>query len=50
MSNAEEKSSMASADMLPLLGERADHYQLSEELFLYGDRDDMLIDMYCKES
>ena len=49
MSNAEEKSSKASTDMLPLLGEGTDHKQLSEELFLCCDLDDMQIDKYCKD-
>ena len=49
MSNAEEKSSKASTDMLPLSRERTDHQQLSEELFQCSDMDDMLIDKYCKD-
>ena len=49
MSNAEEKSSKASTDMLPLLRERNRSLQLSEELFQCCDLDDMLIDKYCKD-
>ena len=50
MSNAEEKSSNSSTDMLPLLRERNRLQQLSEELFQCCDLDDMLIDKYCKET
>ena len=49
MSNAEEMSSKASTDMLPLLRERNRSITTSEELFQCCDLDDMLIDKYCKD-
>ena len=49
MSNAEEKSSKARTDMLPLLRERSRLLTLSQELFLGCDQDDMLIENYCKD-
>ena len=47
MSNAEEKSSKASTDMLPLLRER--NRSLTGELVQCCDLVDMLIDKYCKD-
>ena len=49
MSNAEEKSSKASTDILPYFEKGTDHLQLSEELFQCCDLDDMLIDKYCED-
>ena len=48
MLNAEENSSKASTDMLPLLIERNRSLTTLEELFQCCDLDDMLIDMNCK--
>ena len=49
MSKADEKSSKACTDMLPLLSERNRSLALSEELFQCCDEDDMLIDKYFKD-
>ena len=49
MSNAEEKSSKASTDVLPLLAERNRSLTTFKELFWCCDLDDTLIDKYCKD-
>ena len=49
MSNAEEKSSKASTDMLPLLRERNRSLKTFRRAVSCCDLDDMLIDKYCKD-
>ena len=49
MSNAEETSSKASTDMLPLLRENNRSLTTLEELLQCCDLDDMLIDKYCRD-
>ena len=49
MSNAEEKSSKASTDMLPLLRERNRSLAILEEQLQCCDLDCILIDKYCKD-
>ena len=46
MSNAEEKSSKANTDMLPLIRERNRSLKTFRRAV---DLDDMLIDKYCKD-
>ena len=47
MSNAEEKLSKASTDMLICQKKGTDHQQPSEELLQCCNLDDMQIDKYC---
>ena len=49
MSNAEEKSSKASTDMLPLSRERNRSLAIFRMAVQCFDLDDMLIDKYCKD-
>ena len=49
MSNAEEKSSKSSTDMLPLLRQRNISITTFSRAVLCCDLDDMLIDKYCKD-
>ena len=49
MSNAEETSSKASTDMLPVFRERNRSLKISDELFQCCDLNDMLIDKFCKD-
>ena len=49
MSNADEASRKTSTDMLPLLRDRTDYQQLSEELFQCCDHDDILTEKCRKD-